>query len=135
MKFRDVTVGILGLLLLLAGSYFAEFLVSLETDRHTFPFIASWVVVLISVIGVLPGVVIGWLSKNCPLLIAIVLGLFVGIFEQATLYSSTLMEHADNAGIIGDPNIGDYIASGVAKAIYLCAFASLGVLLRTRVAR
>ena len=107
----------------------------METDRHTFPFIASWALVLIAVIGVVPGVVIGWLSKNYPLLIAIVLGLFFGIYEQGTLYSDTLKEHADKADIIGSPSISDYIASGVAKTIYLCAFASLGVSLRTRLAR
>ena len=135
MKYRDIAIGILGLLLLLAGSYFTEYLVSLETDRSKFPFIAPWIVVLIAVIGVVPGVVIGWFSKGSPLLIAISAGLFVGIFEQATLYSSTLMEHADKAGIIGSPSIDDYIASGIAKAIYLCAFTSLGVLLRARVAR
>ena len=135
MKFQDITAGALGLLLLLAGSYLTELLVSLETDRHTFPFIASWALVLIAVIGVVPGVVIGWLSKNYPLLIAIVLGLFFGIYEQGTLYSDTLKEHADKADIIGSPSISDYIASGVAKTIYLCAFASLGVSLRTRLAR
>jgi hypothetical protein len=136
VKFSEIAVGVAGLALSLISSAVSAYLFTLETaDVQEFPFIAPWAAVSVAVVSVAPGVFIGWFAVHRALIVGSVVGFAAGIIETSKLWAGVVSSHYLEASSMPGPGIDDYLASGTANAVYLCASTALGVILRMRVAR